>query len=125
MTISRSVVKMNAKESVVIVKWNGNTCCSLISNEDIREYQGKPFDPKSGIVKAIAEKIGMKVVEAKLAKLSLSEIENEFKNGDTVMYDGKPAIVVRAYVYKGKPYCILSDKRQVSASKLILNKPKK
>jgi hypothetical protein len=120
MTPSRSIVKMNKTESVVIVKWSGGVSFSIVDNnelDDLPILSTKNLSPikVKDIKRSDANPIARPTVE----------IENEFKNGDSVLYDGKPFNVVRAYVYKGKPYCILSDKRQVSALKLTINKPKK
>lgn len=46
------------------------------------------------------------------------EGSNPFNAGDKVQYNGASISVIRAYVYKGKPYCILEGNKQVSASRL-------
>jgi uncharacterized Zn finger protein len=67
------------------------------------------------------DKLG-KVARATVNAVNSSISNNPYQVGDKVLYDGKPFTVARAYMYKDKPYCILSDKRQVSAGKLIKSK---
>lgn len=54
----------------------------------------------------------------KTTKVPAEGGSNPFSNGDKVQYNGASFSVIRAYLYKGKPYCILNGNKQVSASKL-------
>lgn len=85
--------------------------------QDRKEYVKEKKDGIGKVAREVVEKVNKVIKE-------YPEAENPFKKDDKVLYDGKPFIVVRAYVYKGKPYCILSDKRQVAANRLTLTKNK-
>lgn len=111
----RSVVKMNNQEQIAITRFgNGSIACSLIEDGDIAEEVVE--EENEEISKPTKTSSKSKTTEA------VESADNPFNAGDNVLYDGKAFKVSRAYVYRGKPYCILSDKRQVSATKLTKTK---
>ena len=93
--------------NVAITRFGDSVACSLLEE-----------DEEEGAIEEVTLESNAVPTKSPVVLNSSSESSNVFKAGDSAMYKGEKVKVTRAYLYKGEPFCILSDKRQVSESKL-------
>lgn len=106
----------------MVTRFGDSTACSLLEYSE--EIDTMVEVEEQDEVKTVPLDVPLRV-KAKAPSQASPSSANPFKADDQVLYDGQQLTVIRAYMYKDKPYCILSNKKQVSATKLQLNKMKK
>lgn len=86
------------------------------------EKKKKSNSKKKSTMEKTAKKAAKKVATKSAKKTAAKHIpaggKHPIKDGATATYDGKKVTVRRSYWYKERPFCILTDGRQVSANSL-------